>query len=176
MSWPSPRLAWAMLAAGAAIATAASLLSTLWLGLDPCHLCIFQRLLFMILTLLAILAALGSGLDGSGLPGRLLGALTLPVSATGAGVAAYQSWLQGQPPDHASCTAGPPGLIERLVEWLGQQSPDLFMATGFCEDRALVVLGLSLANWAVIAFALILGAGIWILSRQWASLPGQHKG
>jgi disulfide bond formation protein DsbB len=55
------------------------------------------------------------------------------------------------------------GLIERLVEWLGMQWPSLFMATGFCDDNALLLFGLSLANGALIMFAGILAAALWML-------------
>ncbi|UHD15418.1 disulfide bond formation protein B [Thiocapsa bogorovii] len=155
MTSPSRRLLWGLVAGGCALAVASSFVLTDWLALAPCHLCIFQRLLFMVLTVLAV----GAGLAGAGMLGRLLGIVTLPVSATGIGVAAYQSWLQLQPSGSVSCVAGTPGLIERWVEWLGQQAPTLFMATGFCEDEGALILGLSLANWALIGFALCLGAG-----------------
>jgi protein dithiol:quinone oxidoreductase len=65
--------------------------------------------------------------------------------------------------------AGTPGLLERWVEWLGQQAPTLFMATGFCEDEGLSILGLSLANWALILFVLCLAVGVLGLFR---SRPG----
>ncbi|MFB1489563.1 MULTISPECIES: disulfide bond formation protein B [unclassified Thiocapsa] len=160
MTGPSPRLLWSLMAGGCALAVASSFVMTDWLALDPCHLCIFQRLLFMVLAVLALGAALGAGCTGARIFGRLIGALTLPVSATGIGVAAYQSWLQLQPPESVSCVAGAPGLIEQWVEWLGQQAPALFMATGFCEDEGALILGLTLANWALLGFALCLGAGI----------------
>lgn len=169
MKQPSARVLWGLLAGGSALAVASSFVMTGWLDLDPCHLCISQRLLFMVLTLLALGAALGAGApgngQGTGLAGRLLGGLTLPVSAAGIGVAGYQSWFQRQPPESVSCAAGAPGLIERWVEWLGQQAPELFLATGFCEDPGLSILGLSLANLALIGFALGLGVGVWVLIR-----------
>ena len=90
----------------------------------------------------------------------------LPTAALGIGVAAYQSSLQSQPQDSISCIGKPPGPIERLVEWLGQQVPSLFMASGLCEDRELVILGLSLANWAFLFFLAILVAGAWSLRRD----------
>jgi protein dithiol:quinone oxidoreductase len=166
MKGPSTRLIWVLLAGGCAVATAASFLMTDWLGLEPCHLCIFQRLLFMVLTVLGIGAALAAGRLGTGVIGRVLGGLTIPISAAGVGVAGYQSWLQHQPLDTVSCVGGPPGPIERWVEWLARYAPDLFMATGFCEDESLVILGLSLANWALIAFALCLAAAVWALWRS----------
>jgi disulfide bond formation protein DsbB len=141
----------------------ASIVLTLWLDLNPCHLCIFQRLLFMILALIGIAAAWGAGAEGSGLAGRLIGALALPTAALGAATAAYQGWLQAQPPGEASCIAGTPGLIERWVEWLGQRVPELFMATGFCEEEGLILVGLSLAHWALIGFLICLAAAIWAL-------------
>ncbi len=180
MKGPSARLLWGLLAGGSAVAVASSFVMTGWLDLDPCHLCIAQRLLFMVLTVLALGAAVGtdaartgSGIGpGTGLAGRLLGALTLPVSAAGIGVAGYQSWFQLQPPESVSCVAGAPGLIERWVEWLGQLAPDLFMATGFCEDPGLSILGLSLANLALLGFILSLGVGVWALVRRAMKVEG----
>lgn len=150
------RVSWGLLAAGAAGLAAASLLLTLWLDLNPCHLCIFQRLLFMILTVLCGLMVWR--------PASPVVALFVALSAgTGVGVAGYQSWLQAQPPGSVSCLAGQPGPIERLVEWLGAQSPELFLATGFCEDAELVVLGFSLANWALLTFTAYFVFSLWNL-------------
>lgn len=140
---------------------AGSLILSARLDLHPCHLCIFQRLLFIKLAFLGLLAFFLSGLWQ-----KLAGALTLPLSAVGLGVATYQSWLQAQPPDSISCVGGEPGLIERLVEWLGQQVPELFLATGFCEEAELSILGLSLANWALLSFAAFFLAGLWALFNK----------
>jgi disulfide bond formation protein DsbB len=61
--------------------------------------------------------------------------------------------------------AGEPSQIERLVEWLGQLQPELFLATGFCEEAELSILGLSLANWALVSFSAFLVAAGWALFR-----------
>jgi protein dithiol:quinone oxidoreductase len=155
----TPRHVWIPLALACAGAVLASFGLTAWLDLSPCYLCIFQRTLFMLLTLLAALAALGRMLA------RVAGPLFVLGCAVGIGAASYQTWLQLQPPDSVSCVGGQPGIIERLVEWLAQQSPALFLATGFCEDEELVILGSSLANWALLAFASGLAAAIWALWR-----------
>lgn len=160
------RTLWVLIALISATLAAASLVLTPVLDLDPCHLCIFQRLLFMILALLATLAAALQQPGRSLLAARLAGLSLLPIAALGVGVAAYQSWLQWQPADSISCFGGPPGPIERWVEWLGQQVPSLFMASGFCEDRELVILGLSLANWSFLFFIAILVVGAWVLWRD----------
>lgn len=166
MLTPAPRSLWTLLALITAAVALASLVITPWLELEPCHLCIFQRTLFMLMALLAALTAALSYPDWRRLGARLTAVLFLALAAFGSGVAAYQSWLQWQPLNEVSCIGGQPGPIERLVEWLGQQSPALFMASGFCEDKQLVILGLSLANWAFLVFIGVLAAGAWALWRS----------
>jgi disulfide bond formation protein DsbB len=150
-----PRHLWRVLALAAAGLVAGSLILTAWLDLHPCHLCIFQRLLLMLISVMGLAALI---LDGGWQ--RLAGGLTLPLSGLGAGVAGYQSWLQTRPPGSIACVGGEPGPIERLVEWLGQGVPALFLATGFCDEEGLDILGLSLANWALIAFIVFLGIAL----------------
>lgn len=161
MNLPTPRLLWSLLAAGSIALVAGSFVLTAWFNLHPCHLCIFQRLLFMKLSVLFLLSAwLSPRPVAAG-----IGLLSLPITVVGIAVATYQSWLQLQPPGSISCMAGEPGLIERLVEWLGQLQPDLFLATGFCEEAELSILGLSLANWALVSFTAFFGASVWALLR-----------
>lgn len=148
-------LALAVMAAGIAVASVAL---TAWLSVHPCHLCIFQRLLFMLIAVGALVSAWR--------PNVISGGLVALFSGAGLATATYQSWLQTQLPGSVTCSPGEPGLIERLVEWLGNQWPELFLATGFCEDKALVILGLSLANLAMIAFAACLGLALWLLWRE----------
>lgn len=83
--------------------------------------------------------------------------------------ATYQTWLQLLSTGSVSCIGAEMGPIERLVEWLGMQFPALLMATGFCEDKALVVLGLSLAQWALLCFLLALLRSLWLLGRNLGS-------
>jgi disulfide bond formation protein DsbB len=152
----APRTIWFALAAGCAGLALASLVLTSWLGLHPCHLCIFQRVLFLTLAVLGGLAA-WHWRHHVGLWAALL---TLPVSASGIAAAGYQSWLQEQPTGSVSCVASEPTLVEQFIEWLGRLQPDLFMATGFCENSELSILGLSLANWALVAHVVFLGSAL----------------
>lgn len=169
----SARPLWIALALIAATAALASLALTPWLNLEPCHLCIFQRLLFLLMALFAILAALLTTTTARArwrsIAARASALAFLALATLGGGVAAYQSWLQWQPMDSVSCIGGSPGPIERLVEWLGQQLPALFLASGFCEEKQLTILGLSLANWAFLVFAASLAVGAWAIARGWGS-------
>ena len=126
------------------------------LRLAPCPFCIFQRLLYMVIGVLA--------LAGVVLPiGRLLwlGAIVL-LALLGAGVAGYQSWIQAFPHLVNECGFSDPNAIERLVDWLGMLWPNLFLATGFCSSKEWVFLMLSMANWSfliylgIIAYAALL--------------------
>lgn len=152
---------WFALALVCGLAATASVALTAWLRLDPCHLCIFQRLLFILMTPLALLALVRAPW------GALAGGAFACLALAGALTAAYQTWLQLQPPGAVSCMGAEMGPIERLVEWLGMQWPALFMASGFCEDRELVILGLSLANWALALYLAVLMLALWsLLSRR----------
>lgn len=156
-----PKYLWLILALAAETAVVVSLILTAWLDLRPCPLCIFQRLLFMVIGVFGLVAFL-TGRHGQ----RLVGGLILTLCALGAGVAGYQSWMQAQPPGSFACMGGELGLIERLVDWLGQQVPALFLATGFCDEVALDILGLSLANWALIAFITFFVFALAAISRR----------
>ncbi len=158
-----PRLFWLGLGSAGILVGLSTVLLTEWLRLDPCHLCIFQRLLMLAFGVLA----LGAAVLERSRRGRLaLGALALCVAIAGVLVAAYQSWIQLQPAGSVTCVSNKPGLIEILVEWLGQQLPTLFLATGFCEDEGLRILGLTLANWSLACFAVVTILTAWALRRQ----------
>lgn len=161
-----PRYIWLGVAAASAGLVAASLVLATWFDLHPCPLCIFQRLLFMIMSGLALAAFLGSRRPA----GQVAGVLTLLAAVSGAAVAAYQVWLQAQPAAMFTCGGADPNLIERLVDWLGQRLPSLFLATGICGDKELLILGYSLAVWSLAAFVAGLGACVWGL------LAGRRRG
>jgi disulfide bond formation protein DsbB len=129
-----------------------------WQQLEPCPLCIFQRLLFMIFGTLALLAAcVRSGRT----TGRVIGlALVLPC-LPGLGVAIYQTLMQSVPGLVQECSYADPGPIEAFVDWLGVTwmenapfLPELFFATGQCSSKEWVFLNFSLANWSAVFFSL----------------------
>ncbi|MFA7293045.1 MAG: disulfide bond formation protein B [Rhodocyclaceae bacterium] len=153
------QLAAAMAAAALVLVLVAIVLTGL-LSLAPCHLCIFQRVLYLSLAALFLAAAIGWPLIWLRRAALLLAA---GVAIGGMFIAGEQSWLQWFPETALGCAGGQPGTIELLVEWLGQQSPMLFLATGYCESKELVVLWLSLANWSFIAYAALLCGALVLL-------------
>ena len=130
------------------------------LRLHPCPLCIFQRLLYLVVMVFALAGALWPGAS------RIWGGLTALAAAGGMATAAYQSWLQLAPEVASECGFGEPTLIEQLVDWLGMQWPAMFMATGFCSSKEWVFLGLSMANWSIACFAALLVFVAWLVWRR----------
>lgn len=130
--------------------------------LAPCPFCIFQRLLYIVIGVVALLGVV--------LPvGRLLwGGLITALAAGGVAVAGYQSWMQAFPHLATECGYSDPTLIERLVDWLGMQWPSLFLATGFCTSREWELLGLSMANWSFLVFLGIVGYAVLLMRSKQA--------
>jgi disulfide bond formation protein DsbB len=159
----SSRSAFALLAAASSGLLAAGLLIGEWARLQPCHLCNFQRLLYILVALFA--------LCGVVLPSRrrLWSALVALTAAYGVLTALQQSWMQYAPDKAIECGFGDPSLTEQLINWLGVKWPAMFMVTGFCTSKEWVFLGLSLANWSGVCFLLLFAAALRLLLRRAAS-------
>lgn len=129
-------------------------------NLHPCYMCNFQRLLYLVFGLLALLGAL--------LPGwrKLWSILLALVAAGGMATAIEQSWMQYAPQQAIECGFNDPTLTERLINWLGELWPEAFMVTGFCTNKEWVFLGLSMANWSVLCFSGLLCIALWQLLRR----------
>jgi disulfide bond formation protein DsbB len=153
----TPRPGLLLLALGAWGIAGAGLLIQEWENLNPCPLCIFQRVLYLVFGLAALLCALpplsarGYRRAGFGLALIALGGLL---------TALYQSLMQARPDLIQECSYTNPGVIERFVDWLGMRYPDLFLATGMCSSQEWVFLGLSMANWSVACFLALGGLAL----------------
>jgi disulfide bond formation protein DsbB len=146
----SPRLPFALLLVAPLGLVGSGLALAHWLHLAACPLCVLQRMLYL---LLALVAAVGL-LNVSSPLGRRVSALFMAVpAATGAFVAGYQTWIQVFAPE-TSCSSAEPWW-EQFVYWAGRQAPFLFRANGLCSDPAWSFLGLSIAEWSLIAFSVM---------------------
>jgi disulfide bond formation protein DsbB len=126
-------------------------------GLEPCPLCILQRIIFVAIGVVALAAALlgprrPAARLGSGLAVALL-------ALAGVGVAGRQSWLQHFPPPIQECGADFYFLVDTTP--LGQLLPALFSGSGDCAQRSWLFLNLSIAEWALLFFAAIAILTLW---------------
>jgi disulfide bond formation protein DsbB len=117
------------------------------MNLAACPLCILQRMLYLLLALEAVAAW---ALAGSVLPRRAAALAMLATTLTGVWIAAYQTWLQRWAKG-VNCTADQPWW-EAFVNWAGSQWPLMFEASGLCSEAGWKFLGLSIAEWSLVAF------------------------
>jgi disulfide bond formation protein DsbB len=157
---PTPYL-WLAIALVSTALVAGSFIMVGWMHLKPCPLCIAQRTLFMLMAVFGLVACFAV----RRLAGYIAGGLVVLTALAGAGVAGYQVWMQHQPEGMFMCGADS-NFVERIVYWLGDLSPMLFAAPGICQDTALLILGYSLALWALLAFAASALLGLWALMRR----------
>lgn len=144
----TPRGLFAATGAAAVGLVAGGLVLAHTMNLAACPLCILQRMLYLLLGIEAIAAWFLAGARAT----RLAAALVMAATAlTGAGIAAYQTWLQ-RFAKGVSCTADQPWW-EHFVNWAGSQWPLLFEASGLCSEAGWKFLGLSIAEWSLIAFS-----------------------
>jgi len=135
------------------------------LNIAACPLCILQRMLYLLLALEAIVAWMLAGpTHPTALPRQMAALVMATTALTGAGIAAYQTWLQ-RFARGVSCTADQPWW-ESFVNWAGSQWPLLFEASGLCSEAGWKFLGLSIAEWSLIAFTSMTLAMLLALRRD----------
>ncbi len=122
------------------------------LFLDPCPLCVFQRLAVITLGIVFLVAALHNPAGG----GRRVYAVLLGIAAlAGVGVAGRHVYLQSLPPeDVPACGPGLEFILDNNA--FGDALAIVFAGSGECATVDWQFLGLSMPAWVLTA-ALALG-------------------
>lgn len=120
-----------------------------FLGLEPCPLCILQRVVVISLGLVLLVAAIHGP---SGWGNRIYGALIMLVAGTGVAIAARHVWLQSLPPDQVP-ECGP--TLDYLLEAfpLSKALQLVLHGSGECAKVEWQLFGLSIPGWTLIAFS-----------------------
>lgn len=132
------------------------------LGLEPCPLCLTQRVFVVISGMLALLAfAHGPGAMGL----RIYALLCGLAAAIGAGFAGRHVWLQHLPEDLVPA-CGP--SLQYMLDTLPftETLELLLMGDGNCADVLWTFMGLSIPEQALILFTGLLLANLWQLLRR----------
>lgn len=125
-------------------------------GMEPCPLCILQRLALAGLGLVFLASAVHAP---GRLGGRIYGGLVALAAATGAGIAGRHLWLQSLPPDQVPACG--PGLDFLLAAFPLQDALSMVLqGSGQCAEVE-KVLGVTLPAWTLAAFLLIGLGGVW---------------
>jgi len=137
-------------------------------GLEPCPMCVVQR---YALVAVGLFAGLAAAVQGRGARASWA-VLALVASVGGAITAARQSWLQWNPPEFVSCGRDIYGMIESFP--LQRALPMIFKGSGDCSKIDWTFLGLSIANWSFVAFAVfgLLLIGLLISKRPAGGYSG----
>lgn len=121
------------------------------LGLEPCPLCIFQRVAVIVVGVLFLIAALhnpaGKGSFGYGV-------LIDLAALAGIGISARHIWIQAQPPGTvAACGADLDYLLEIMP--VTEVVNKVLFGSGECGKVDWSLLGLSMPWWVLISLAVL---------------------
>lgn len=119
------------------------------LKLEPCPLCILQRIIVVTLGVIFLIGLLHNPMNS--LVRRLYGQIIATTSIAGLAIAGRHIWLQSLPKDELpECTTG-------IYEWLKTLPPSeviekIFQGTGECSEVVWTLAGFSVPEWSLIVF------------------------
>ncbi|BAO45734.1 disulfide bond formation protein B [Thiolapillus brandeum] len=133
------------------------------LGLEPCPLCIFQRISIMVLGVIFLIGMLHGP---RGAMRRIYGILLSIASLAGMGIAIRHLWLQYGTHEELACG----GTLEFMLENdpLMKVVEDVFKGTGDCGEIVWSLFGISIPGWTLIFLTglLVLSLGILFKGRN----------
>lgn len=162
MSLASPRSLFLLAFLGSIALLGGALYLEHGVGLEPCPLCIVQRIFVILFGLICLAAALhGPASTGQ----RLYAGVALFAALGGAATAGRQVWLQNIPPDQLpSCLPS----LEYMMEALPFQEivRQVLHGTADCAEVGWTLFGMSLPEWSLLAFVAMILFTLLQLLRQ----------
>jgi disulfide bond formation protein DsbB len=130
----------------------------LQLGIEPCPMCIFQRIAFMAMGVFFLIG----GLHSPGATGRRIYAVLVAIAALiGAGVAINHLRLQFAPKDPMMADCGP-GLNYMLDNFpIAEALKKVFTASSDCSEINWSFLGITMPGWCLIFFVALGAGALW---------------
>ena len=128
------------------------------LNLEPCPLCIFQRLAVIAMGIIFLYCSI---IEPKSKIHKLLASIFFSITAsTGIAVASRHVWLQSLPSDQVPGCG--PGLDFMLSTFpLTEVLEMVFSGSGECANVDWSFLSLSMPAWVIISFSLMLVFAIW---------------
>lgn len=138
------------------------------LGIEPCPLCIFQRIAVIAMGIFFLLGGVHAP-RGAGRGRRAYALLVLLAAAAGAAIAGYHLWVQHLPPDPmAACTPGWNYWVENYslrYAW-SKTIANAFTGHADCAVVNWTFLGLAMPFWTLVSFIGLGIAAIWAGFRR----------
>jgi disulfide bond formation protein DsbB len=130
-------------------------------GEDPCPLCLLQRIVFIALGSVFLLAAIHNPKRTGAI---FYGALLVLFSMAGAAVAGRHVWLQSLPKNMVpECGPGLEFIVSRFP--LRKALDMILRGSGECAEKGWTFLGLTIAGWSLVWFVLL--ATLAIVATLW---------
>jgi len=159
---PSPRIFYSIIFAICASLLGFGLYLEHVVGLEPCPLCIFQRVAFIVI---AVISLIGTIQNPKKLLERIYTGLILIASLCGAGIAGRQIWLQHLPEDKIpECGPGLEYMLDAFpfIDALRM----VLSGSGECAEVQWTFLSFSIAEWSIVCFSALIIACLTMLIRQ----------
>lgn len=129
-------------------------------GLEPCPLCISQRIMVLLVAIVSGTAALHNP-GNAGI--KVYAVSGLLAALAGASVSGRHVWIQHLPPDQVpTCGPGLEYMLKNLP--IGDTLHAMLSGTGECAKVDWSLLGLSMPAWLMLCF---LGLGAFSLLQFW---------
>jgi len=164
VSGASPRKLLALIVLLVVVSMAGGIFFQYVLLLEPCPLCVLQRVAIIGAGIFAALGLLAAGAFGQLLAAGMATAFAL----AGAGVAGWHSWILVFPPESMTCGRPFQWFHDDfpLATWL----PKLFAGEGDCLKVDWTFLGLAIPNMSLIAFLLLIITALLAVRGAWRRL------
>lgn len=140
-----------------------ALYSQFHLGLEPCPLCIFQRIAFAALGVVFLIGGLHAPKGSGGR--RSYGVLALLAAGVGIGIAGRHVWLTHLPADQVP-HCGPPLEFMMETNALTDVIRKVMTGSGECAKVDWTLLGLSMPAWSLAWFLLLAAWALWAAFRR----------
>ena len=130
--------------------------------LEPCPLCIFQRVAVISTGLIAIVAAMHNPIA---LGVRVYGLMIVLASLVGSALAIRQLYLQSLPEDQVpSCGPG----LDYLIDVFPMQDviKMVLVGDGSCAEVSWTLLGISIPGWTLVGFIGLIALGLFQTLRK----------
>ena len=131
-------------------------------GLEPCPLCMLQRICVMAMGVVFLVATFHNpGRVGAG----VYALLQLLIGGAGAAIAARQVWLQSLPKDQVpACGMGLNYMLETLP--FTDAMRQVLEGSGECAEKGWEFLHLSIAGWTLVFFVAMIVASFALIRRD----------
>lgn len=129
--------------------------------LDPCPLCMVQRVVFIALFVVFLLAALHGP---ARLGRRIYGVLTSALALGGVSIAARHIWIQNLPKDQVpACGPGLDYMLETMP--MSDVLKELMHGSGECAEKVWSFFGLGIPEWSLVWYVLLGAWGVLLVVR-----------